>query len=65
MTPYFARGAALLMAAAVSAGNVSLTQALAHRQVLLAEKASLGDAAVSHPASRHVASVATMKAMWR
>ena len=65
MTPYFARGAALLMAAVVSAGNVSLTQALAHHQVLLAEKASLGDAAASHPSNRQASNVATMKALWR
>ncbi len=65
MTESTARAAALLLAAAISAGNVAATQALAHHQVALAEAASARHAGALRRLGEHSASIAFMKAAWR
>jgi hypothetical protein len=65
MTPLFVRTSALLLAAAISAGNVAATQALAHHQVAVARRALLDGGAVHPPVSSNGSSVALLKALWR
>ena len=65
MTESFTRASALLLAATITAGNVAATQALAHHQVVVAERAATANAAPVRLASASGSSVAFMKAMWR
>lgn len=64
-TELITRATALLLAGALSAGNVATTQALAHHQVAIARKAAAVDHATGRRDVAPASSVATLKALWR